>query len=292
VLVGRQRQIPAARKLEIVQTQMMLFASSELVRRIEAAEAHALEAIVVGCAGTCWSLPIGGGFALYRGAGSPFDKVVGLGFAPLDQEALLRIEQAYAEHGAPAQFEIATHAEPTLTNQLVARGYQLTGFEHVLGRSLEQIPDAPVPAGLVIRRALDTESAIWAAVLLDGALHPTEGETLAEHDDFDRATLERTYRDLSEQPTVARWLALRDGRVVGGASMGMRDGIAQLSGAATLPAARRGGVQSALLAARLAAARAAGCELAVITTQPGSKSQHNAERAGFNVLYARAIWRR
>ena len=35
-------------------------------------------------------------------------------------------------------------------------------------------------------------------------------------------------------------------------------------------------------------ARAAGCDVAVITTQPGSKSQQNAQRRGFNLLYTRA----
>jgi hypothetical protein len=39
-----------------------------------------------------------------------------------------------------------------------------------------------------------------------------------------------------------------------------------------------GGVQTALLSARLADAAAAGCDIAVVTTQPGSKSQQNVQR--------------
>jgi hypothetical protein len=45
---------------------------------------------------------------------------------------------------------------------------------------------------------------------------------------------------------------------------------------------------TALLSARLVDAAAAGCEVAVITTQPGSKSQQNAQRRGFDLLYTRA----
>ncbi len=41
--------------------------------------------------------------------------------------------------------------------------------------------------------------------------------------------------------------------------------------------------------ARLAEARKAGCDLAVICTQPGSGSQRNAERQGFQVVYARTM---
>jgi hypothetical protein len=34
---------------------------------------------------------------------------------------------------------------------------------------------------------------------------------------------------------------------------------------------------------------AAGCDIAVITTQPGSKSQQNAQRQGFDFIYTRAV---
>ena len=61
------------------------------------------------------------------------------------------------------------------------------------------------------------------------------------------------------------------------------------AGAATAPAHRRRGIQTALLSARLADAAAAGCDVAVITTQPGSKSQQNAQRRGFDLLYTRAV---
>ena len=46
---------------------------------------------------------------------------------------------------------------------------------------------------------------------------------------------------------------------------------------------------TALLTARLAHAAAAGCDIAVVTTQPGSKSQENMQRHGFDLLYTRAI---
>src|SRR5262249_24435956 len=67
------------------------------------------------------------------------------------------------------------------------------------------------------------------------------------------------------------------------------EGVAQLTGAATAPAHRRRGVHTALLSARLADAAAAGCDVAVIITQPGSKSQQNAQRQGFDLLYTRAV---
>jgi ribosomal protein S18 acetylase RimI-like enzyme len=67
------------------------------------------------------------------------------------------------------------------------------------------------------------------------------------------------------------------------------EGVAQFAGAATAPAHRRRGIQSALLSTRLADAAAAGCDVAVITTQPGSTSQQNAQSRGFDLLYTRAV---
>ena len=49
------------------------------------------------------------------------------------------------------------------------------------------------------------------------------------------------------------------------------------------------GIQSLLFKWRIAVARAAGCDLAVVTTQPGSKSQENVQRQGFHLLYSRAV---
>ena len=86
-----------------------------------------------------------------------------------------------------------------------------------------------------------------------------------------------------------RYVARVDGALAGGAGLRVSDGIAQFCGASTLPAFRRRGVQSALLRRRLTDARDAGCDVAIVTTQPGSKSNRNAQRQGFALLYPRAV---
>ena len=48
-------------------------------------------------------------------------------------------------------------------------------------------------------------------------------------------------------------------------------------------------MQKALVQRRLRDARDAGCDLAVVVTAPGSRSQANVMRRGFELLYARAI---
>ena len=54
-------------------------------------------------------------------------------------------------------------------------------------------------------------------------------------------------RDLTAAAGITRYIALHDGVIAGGASFRMAGNIAQLTGAATAPAHRRRGIQSALL---------------------------------------------
>jgi ribosomal protein S18 acetylase RimI-like enzyme len=123
---------------------------------------------------------------------------------------------------------------------------------------------------------------------MEGFAHPdTQG--VPTHEEFPREVVANAVRDLVTAAGVVRYAALRNGVIVGGASLAMSNGIAALTGAATAPAHRRLGVQTALLSTRLAEAGATDCEIAVITTRPGSKSQQNAQRRGFDLLYTRAV---
>ena len=123
--------------------------------------------------------------------------------------------------------------------------------------------------------------------MADASAHPdTEG--LPWHEEFPQAIYEDAMRDAAAAG-VRRYAAVRDHSIAGGAELRVVDGIAQFAGAATAPAHRRRGIQSALLATRLADAHAEGCDLAVIVTQPGSKSHQNAQRSGFHLLYTRAV---
>lgn len=114
-------------------------------------------------------------------------------------------------------------------------------------------------------------------------------------DDESLARLEAAYdarhglRRLRTGKGAGLYFARRDGEVAGVAYARIADGLLQLAGATTLPAHRRRGIQSALLRARLVEAAASGCDLAVVTVEPASKSQQNVRRAGFALLYPRAV---
>jgi ribosomal protein S18 acetylase RimI-like enzyme len=91
-------------------------------------------------------------------------------------------------------------------------------------------------------------------------------------------------------PGFRGYLARIQGEIAGAASMRFDTGVAQFSGAGTLPQFRRRGVQTALFRERLRDAAQARCDVGVVVTQPASKSQQNAQREGFALLYARQLW--
>jgi ribosomal protein S18 acetylase RimI-like enzyme len=269
-----------------------LFCDITLAGRIERAEAQ----LIAACSEAArrrrgdqvgFAIPIGGGIASYAEPDSPLNKVAGLGFADRpDLAELGMIENAFAARSAPVQAEVASIADPAILELLAGRGYRLVSFENVLGRALGGDVEQAAPPGVDVDLSGDDEFDAWLDVVVEASLHPdTQG--VPWHEEFPREILENAERDAAG--LVKRYLARWNGVPAGGGSMRIVDGIAQLTGAGTAPAFRRRGVQSALLSARLADATAAGCDVAVITVQPGSKSQQNAQRRGFDLLYARAV---
>ena len=233
-------------------------------------------------------IPIAGGVATFTEPGSPLNKVAGLGFAGVPGAAELEeIEQAFAARGADVQVELSHLGDPAVGALLTDRGYRLTSFENVLGLLLDEKIEPVTAPGIEVRRSGEDEFDAWLDVVADGFAHPdTQG--VPSHEDFPRDALARAERDFAAAGVV-RYIALRDAVPAAGASLRIADGVAQLAGSATAPAHRRRGIQSALLVARLTDAVAAGCDIAVVTTQPGSKSQQNVQRRGFHLLYTRAV---
>ena len=111
-----------------------------MARRIERAEASLVEEGASAAAEArvdrdVFVHRLNGGVAAFTDEGSPFNKVAGLGFDGVpSSDDLDRIETEFAVRQAPVQFEISTLADPDLFRALTRRGYELVGFENVLGR--------------------------------------------------------------------------------------------------------------------------------------------------------------
>ena len=234
--------------------------------------------------------PIGGGVAVHTGHGTPANKLAGLGFGDVPPPAELEaIENAFALRHSPLQVEFASLGDPVVPRMLsgsatgssdsrtcsVCRSMSRNSkTETERSRWNAQRPKTRIPGWTRWRPAFSTR---------------THSTALQSHQSFSRDVIEQIFGDTFTSPSFERFIARRDGAVAGGASLRTHEGIAQLAGAATLRDHRRQGVQRPLLRHRLLDAARRGCDVAVVTTQPGSKSTENVQRFGFSVLYVRAI---
>jgi len=271
-----------------------MFADAALAARIDRAEgrmcAQVAEAFRISRpASAPFVLPISGGQAVYVGPSSPLNKVIGLCLdAGLDVGALERIEREWGDRGEPVRIEMSALADPSLGAALTDRGYRLHGFENVLGRSLDRQTRERDLSDVTVEIATDAEHGTWVDIAVEAFMN-LDGTGSAPPDVFLREQLTDIFEDMRGVPGFIRYIARLDGEAVGEAAMRIDGDLAQLAGAGTLPRARGRGVQKALLQRRLADAVDAGCTLAVITTGPGTRSQDNVMRRGFELLYTRAI---
>jgi GNAT superfamily N-acetyltransferase len=264
-----------------------------LARRIELAEAHAavdcaeaLERMRPGGVGAVER--IAGGFAIYCGAGSPVTQAVGLGLdGAVSEEEFDRLEEFYRARNEAVRVETCPLADASLIRHFGERGYRVTEFSNMMalplcGLSLPEV-DGPSPAAsLTMERIGEQQMDLWTLTVSQG---------FSENFPVTQEILE-VMKMFALGSNVECYLARVEGAVAGGATLALRQGVAGLFGASTLPAFRNRGVQTALLKERLRRAEAENCDLAVCIAQPGSSSQRNVVRQGFSVLYTRVKFER
>jgi hypothetical protein len=235
------------------------------------------------------TMPLAGGLAVYAGPGAPMNKVIGLGLGDvLEAGALAEVESEWESRKEPLRIELSTLDDGAVARLLTARGYRLLGFENVLGRRVDVADSAEEGiAGADVVTIGDQDLERWIRIMFDAFAQPDAGPLPTESHPQDE--LAAVFRDISRMPGVRCYFARVEGDAVAAGSMRVDGRLAQLTGAATLAPFRRRGLQTALTARRLADAARADCDLAVVTTNPGSKSQENAQRHGFELLYSRAV---
>ena len=263
-----------------------------LARRIELAEAQA----AVDGAETFERLRpdsgaaverVAGGFAVYCGANSPITQAVGLGLGgAVSEEEFDRLEEVYHHRGEPVRVETCPLADASLIEHFGRRKYRVTEFSNVMARPLCASDAARAkikpPLGMTIEKAASEQITLWTLTVSQG---------FSEQFPVTQELLE-VMRMFACGPNVECYLARVDGAVAGGAALAIRDGVAGLFGASTLPGFRNRGVQTALLHVRVERGVDAGCDLAVCLAQPGSVSQRNVMRQDFSVLYTRVKFER
>ena len=78
----------------------------------------------------------------------------------------------------------------------------------------------------------------------------------------------------------------------GAGAIAIQENVAVFFAVSTRTAFRRKGVQANLMKARLDLASEEGCELAMGLAFPGSTSERNMQRGGFQVAYTKMVFKR
>ncbi|HVF47609.1 MAG TPA: GNAT family N-acetyltransferase [Pyrinomonadaceae bacterium] len=269
----------------------ILFSDKELSIRLERAEARFNASFVESRArlfpetGAAW-MDAGGVYAMYDGPDSPCTQAFGLGlFSEPSDEVMDQIEAFFAERNAPVLHEVSPMAEPLTLELLNRRGYGPIELTSVMARRLESeiARSANSPSRIDARLIEPGEEEVWAEVSAAGWL-----AEMPELEDFFHGLGRTTVASEGASP----FLALLDGHPIAAAMLLIVDDVSLLAGASTMPEARRTGAQAALLDARLRFAADRGCTVASMGAAPGSQSQKNGQKNGFDIIYTRTKWQR
>ncbi len=252
----------------------MMHAGKELARRIEAAEAINAR----GCSRQPGAavLEVAGGCAIFMGVDSPLTQAVGIGLnGPVSGADVGDLEWFFGSRGARVTIDLCPLADPGLLSELSERGYRVREFNNVLVKRLQGTEVLMTPR---VRPALAGECDRWSHTVGCGFFE--QSELSSDEMEVGRA--------IFSMPGAMCYLAATEsGDPAGGGAAAIHDGLVTLFADSTLPVHRRAGLHRELIAARLNEALALGCDLATASTLPGSGSQRNYERMGFEVAYTK-----
>ena len=258
---------------------MLVFSDAVLARRLESAEAANARDTSVHSGARM--LEVGGGCAIFAGADSPLTQAVGIGLnGPVPRMEIERLEEFFRQGGAPLTIDLCPLADSGFVEELRARGYRPTEFNNVL---IKRLPGTEMAMTPRVRRAIEGEADLWSHTVGVGFFE--QHELTTEELDVGRA--------IFAMPGALCYIAVTEnGEPAAGAALAIHAGLATLFADSTILRFRRTGLHRELIQARLNEALAQGCDMATASTLPGSPSQRNYERLGFQVAYTKVTLRR
>lgn len=255
--------------------------TNELAARLETAEAlDAAACAEAACAVDTDCGPqvkgAGGGILTFCGTVSPLTHALAVGMhGPVSSHELDEIEEFFRSRGAAVAIDLCPHADITLRELLVTRGYRISEMNNVLVRALRPDEEFAIASDVEVTPAGDPN--VFARAVMAGFFG-------REHVTDEELKLGLT---LFHMPCATPLLATSAGRTAGGCGISIRNRVAALYGDGVLNEYRGRGVHTATIAERLRRAVAAGCDLATAGTVPGGASQRNYGRFGFEVAYTK-----
>jgi len=266
---------------------MMIFSDKTLSQKLDRAEARFNAAFVESRArlfpelGAAW-IDVGGTYAMFDGPESPCTQTFGLGlFDEVTDAALDELEAFFVEREAPVFHEVSPMADQSVLELLHRRNYRPIELSTVMFTPLADRAVLKVDSRITTRVIGPEEADLWTKISAEGWL-----AEMPEMKDFFLGLGKASVGCEGGLP----FLAELEGRPIAAGMLLIEGEVALLAGASTIPEARRQGAQIALLDARLRFAAERGATFASMCTAPGSQSQKNGQKNGFNIAYTRTKW--
>jgi ribosomal protein S18 acetylase RimI-like enzyme len=185
----------------------------------------------------------------------------------------------YRAAGVKPRFELVPgYYDPALGRELARLGYYQSGFH----TSLIAAPDLAMPAKA---DGIDIERVAGAAALDEFLGTHAAGWQIPDVQGF-----KANVRGWLGQAGWSLYLARIDGKPAATAILFAHDKVGYCADAATDPAFRGRGLQTALLARRISDARDASVDFVCSGAEFLSQSHRNMERIGMRVQFVRSLW--
>lgn len=270
--------------------QMTVVVNKEFARRIENSEVAALKSrlsAIKEINGNPMEVQIqkfgnATAFSVKNIPGPSFNTVKGL--TDDDVAQVEKIIEFYSEKEIPIRFEITpAHVSTDLLTYLKNLGFYQEDFHTSLYKSTESESmdiENNIDTEISIRQLKNDEFDLFAEIYTKGFEMPA----------FLQSGVAQNNKVLYNNPNWTFYIASIANNPAGIGVLFLKDNVANLAAAATIPTQRKKGIQSALIKKRIYQAASKACDLIVGEAKFGSASQNNMERAGMRIGYTKAIW--
>lgn len=266
----------------------MIFSDKNLSQKLERTEARSNADFVETRArldpesGAEW-IDVAGVYAMFDGVESPLTQTFGLGvFDEITNVEIDALEEFFKKHNAPVFHEVSPMADASLMELLSSRNYRPMELTSVMFLPLDKnLTTRPLNPQITTRVISSNEVDIWARTAASGWSTEMPGM-----EDF----MFEFCRIGAQCAEAFPYIAELDGYPIATGALLIYEDVTLLAGASTVPEARNQGAQTALLEGRLRHAANNGCTLAIMGASPGSQSQINGQKNGFNIAYTRTKW--
>lgn len=212
--------------------------------------------------------------------GPSFNTVKGLKDG--DEKQIQHIINFYKQRDIPTRFELTpAHTSPDLLTSLRDAGFYHHDFHSTLYIPCtkdEKCSD--INEKITIRELEEHEFDIFAEIYINGFQMPH----------FLKNGVAQNNQILHKNKHWTFYLASYNNEPAGIGVLFIKNRIATLAAAATLPHLRNKGIHHALIKRRMYQAYLQECNFIVGQARFGSTSQNNMERAGLLIAYTKAIW--